>query len=162
MAFTLLKVAEGQSGEFVAAKPAGEQKCKQRPISFTLHCSQSGACQRACACSAVNQLPSLTAQLLDALDSPYSCGQVGAEKPAICRLVRKAAHGSETKIDRAWSEIARLQMHSIPDDNCLAEGQPRLGTIPIHKFVDRVPVSALRVGAGKAVEHRGLCDFEVR
>ena len=52
-------------------------------------------------------------------------------------------------------------MHSVPKDHGFAERQPGLGTIPIHEFVDRVPVAALSIGAGKAVEDSGFRDFEV-
>jgi hypothetical protein len=52
-------------------------------------------------------------------------------------------------------------MHSVPEDHGFAERQPRLGTIPIHEFVNRVPVAALSIGTRKAVEDSGLRDFEV-
>jgi hypothetical protein len=53
-------------------------------------------------------------------------------------------------------------MHSVPKDHSFAERQPGLRTIPIYEFVDRVPVPALSIGTGKAVEDSGLRDFEVR
>src|SRR5262249_48005661 len=52
-------------------------------------------------------------------------------------------------------------MHSVPENYGFAERQPRLGTIPVHEFVNRVPVAALSIGTGKAVEDRGFRDFEV-
>jgi hypothetical protein len=52
-------------------------------------------------------------------------------------------------------------MHSVPKDHGFAERQPGVGTIPIPEFVDRVPVGALSIGAGKAVEDSGFRDFEV-
>ena len=52
-------------------------------------------------------------------------------------------------------------MHSVPEDYGFAERQPRLGTIPIHEFVNRVAVAALSIGTGKAVEDSGFRDFEV-
>ena len=33
----LLKMANGQHSQFLPPKPAREQKCKKRPITFTLH-----------------------------------------------------------------------------------------------------------------------------
>ena len=69
-----------------------------------------------------------------------------------CRLLSKTAHRPETKVNRAWSEIARIQMHSVPDAHGFAERQSRLGAIPLHEFVDCVPVATLSIGAGNAVE----------
>jgi hypothetical protein len=100
-------------------------------------------------------------QFLYTLDSPYPGGQVCGEEPAIGRLVRETAHSSEAKVDRTWSEIPGFQMHSVPEGYSFAERQPRLGTIPIHEFVDRVPVPALGIGTGKAVEDSGFRDFKV-
>jgi hypothetical protein len=37
----------------------------------------------------------------------------------------------------------------------------RLGAIPIHEFVNRVPVAALSIRTGKAVKDRGFRDIEV-
>jgi hypothetical protein len=51
-------------------------------------------------------------------------------------------------------------MHSVPEDR-FAERQARLGAVPLHEFVNRMPVTALGIGAGKAVEHRGFRGFEV-
>jgi len=78
--------------------------------------------------------------------SDYPSGQACAEEPAVRCLVRKTAHGSETKVDRSGSEIAGFQMHPVPEDPDFAERQPRLGTIPLHEFFDRV--------AGSRAEHR--------
>jgi hypothetical protein len=52
-------------------------------------------------------------------------------------------------------------MHSVPEDDGFAERQPRFGTIPFHEFVNRVPIAALSIGTGKAVEDSGFRDFEV-
>src|SRR5215831_2849035 len=57
--------------------------------------------------------------------------------------------------------MSRFQVHSVPDDHALAEGQSRLGTIPLHEFVNRIPIAALSIRAGKAVESRRFCGFEV-
>ena len=53
-------------------------------------------------------------------------------------------------------------MHPVLDNHCLAERQPRLRAIPIHEFVDCMPVSALSIRTRKAVEDGGLRDLEVR
>jgi len=37
MPLALLKMANGQHRQLVPPKPAGEQKCKKRPVTFTLH-----------------------------------------------------------------------------------------------------------------------------
>jgi hypothetical protein len=52
-------------------------------------------------------------------------------------------------------------MHSVPDDHRLAERQSRLGAVPLDEFVNSMPIAALGIGAGKAVEDRGFRGFEV-
>jgi hypothetical protein len=49
-------------------------------------------------------------------------------------------------------------MHSVPDDDRLAERQPRLGAVPIDKLVDGVAISPLGVWA----ENCGFGNFKVR
>jgi hypothetical protein len=58
--------------------------------------------------------------------------------------------------------MSRLQVHPIADDNRLAEGQPRLGTIPIYELVDGMAIAPLRIWARQTVENRGLRNFKVR
>jgi hypothetical protein len=101
-------------------------------------------------------------ELFDALHSPYPGRQVGAEKPAIRSFVCEAPDFSKSKVDSAWGELTRLQMHPVPDDHSLAERQPRFRAIPFHEFVDRMPITALSVGTRQAVDDGGLCDLEVR
>lgn len=53
-------------------------------------------------------------------------------------------------------------MHSVPEDHRFDERETRLGTIPLHEFVNRVPVAALSIGTGKAVQDSRSRDIEVR
>src|ERR1035437_8412515 len=161
MLFALLKMANGQAGEFVPTESASEEQGQQCPIALALHLLLARCLPECLALLGGQPVAKPDSQLLDALDSPYSSSQICAEEPAVCCLVRKTAHGSETKVDRTRSEVAGFQMHSVPDDHGFAERQPRLGTIPIHEFVNRVPVAALSVRAGEAVEDGGLRDLEV-
>jgi hypothetical protein len=52
-------------------------------------------------------------------------------------------------------------MHSVPEDHRFAERQARLGAVRLHEFVNCVAVTALGIGARKAVEHCGFRRFEV-
>jgi len=159
MPFALLKMANGQHHQLVPPKPAGEQKCKKCPITFTLHLPAVGRLPQSLPLLGGQPVAKPYSQFLYAVDSPYPSSQVCAEEPAVGCLVRKTAHGSKTKVDRTGSEIAGFQMHSVPEDHGFAERQPRLGTIPLHEFVDRVPVPALSIGTGKAVEDSGFRDL---
>jgi hypothetical protein len=105
-------------------------------------------------CSAVNQLPKPDAQFLYAPDPTYSRRQIGGEKPKVCRLIRKTANRSETKVDGARSKI-------VAQDHGFAERQSRLGAVPLHEFINSVPIAALGVWAGEAVEDGGFGSFEV-
>ena len=52
-------------------------------------------------------------------------------------------------------------MHLIAKDNRPVEGEPRLGAVPIHEFVDGVAIAPLRISARQTAENRGLDDVEV-
>jgi hypothetical protein len=161
MAFALLKMANSQHRQLVPSKSAGEQKCKKCPITFTLHLPAVGRLPQSLPLLGGQPVAKPYSQFLYALDSPYPSSQVCAEQPTVCCLVRKTAHGSETKVDRTRGEIAGFQVHSVPEDHGFAERQPRLGAIPVHEFVNRVPVPALSIGTGKAIEDSRFGDFEV-
>jgi hypothetical protein len=44
-------------------------------------------------------------------------------------------------------------MNTIPEHYGLVEGEARLRAIPVHKFIDGVPVSALGFGASQTIEY---------
>jgi hypothetical protein len=44
-------------------------------------------------------------------------------------------------------------MNTIPEHYGLVEGEAWFRAIPIHKFIDGVPVSALGFGASQAIEN---------
>lgn len=154
MSFSLLKMANGQAGEFVPTESASEQQRQECPITLALHLLVVRCLPECLALFGGQPVAKSDPQFLNTLDPSYASSQICAEEPAVCCLVRKTAHRSQTKIDRTRSEVAGFQMHSVPDNHGLAERQPRLGTIPIHELVNRVPVAALSIGAGKAIEDR--------
>jgi hypothetical protein len=147
MPFTLLKVADSQPSEFVATESVGEQYGKKCPIPFALDLLAVWCLPECLPLFGGQPVAKPDAQLLYALASPYSRGQVGAKQPAVCRLVRKTAHGPETKVDGTWSEMARLQMRPVRDDHSLAERQSRLGCIDS------------RMGFLKVAEDRGATQI---
>jgi hypothetical protein len=65
-------------------------------------------------------------------------------------LVRQAANHPQPKVDRRRGEMSRLQMHPVPNDHRLIEGEPWLGAIPVHEFV---------YGADSAAAHLGTIDY---
>ena len=106
MPFALLQVAESQLGEFMATESTGQQEGKQRPITFALEPLAVWCLPERLPLLGGQPVAEPDAQLLYALDSPYSRRQVGAQEAAICRLVRQPADGPEPEIDRAWGEMA--------------------------------------------------------
>ena len=89
-------------------------------------------------------MPSLTPIFL----SPSLVGsssQIMAKQPTIGGLVGQATHGPQAKIDCPWSEVARFEMNPITEDNCPAEREPGLRAVPLHEFINRVPIPSLRV-----------------
>ena len=52
-------------------------------------------------------------------------------------------------------------MNSIAEHNGSAEREPRLRTVPLHEFFNGVPVTALRVCRGQAVQNGGFCLIQI-
>jgi hypothetical protein len=147
MLLPLLEVAEGQAGDFVPAKSAGEQESKQCPIAFALYLLAIRSLPERLRLFDGQPVAEPDSQLLHALYAPDSRRQVGAAQPAVRRLVRKTAHSPEAKVDGTGSEIPQLRVHSVPNDHGLVERQSRLGAIPLHEFVNDMPIAALSIGA---------------
>src|SRR2546430_7196207 len=79
MSFTLLKVADSEAGEFTMMESACEQHGKQCPITFALHPLMVRRLPECLALFGTQPITKPDTQFLYALDSPYSCGYVGAE-----------------------------------------------------------------------------------
>ena len=78
MPFALLQVAESQLGELVATESTGQQKGKQRPITFALQPLAVWCLPECLPLFGGQPVAEPDAQLLYALDPPYSRSQVGA------------------------------------------------------------------------------------
>src|SRR5215475_9146548 len=88
MLFALLKMVNGQAGEFVPTKSAREQQSQHCPVPLALHLLL------------VRSLPERLALLGgQPVDPPYSSCKVGAEEPAVCGLVCQPANGPQPKVD---------------------------------------------------------------
>jgi hypothetical protein len=46
-----------------------------------------------------------------------------------------------------------FQVHPVADDYSLAERQPWLGALPVHRFVNRMAIAALSIRARQAIHH---------
>jgi hypothetical protein len=71
MPFALLQVAESSSASSWRRSPQDSRTASSARSRLLFSRLPSGACQSACPCSAVNQLPSLTPSFLTPLDAPY-------------------------------------------------------------------------------------------
>jgi hypothetical protein len=119
MLLALLEMAHGQAGEFVPTESAREQEGQQCPITLSLHPLMVGCLPECLPLIGGQPVSKPDAQLLDALDPPYSSGKIGAEEPTVCRFVSKTAHRPEAEVDGARGEIAGLQMHPVPESTVL-------------------------------------------
>src|SRR5215475_6014662 len=75
MPLALLKMANGQHRQLMPPKPAGEQKCKKRPITFTLHLPGVGRLPQSLPLLGGQPVAKPYSQFLNALDSPYPSSQ---------------------------------------------------------------------------------------
>ncbi len=69
---------------------------------------------------------------------------------------------SESSIDRSCPELAILEENAITGDHILVERQARLGAVPLNEFIDRVSISALRLGRAKAIQDRRFAVVQIR
>jgi hypothetical protein len=100
--------------------------------------------------------------LLDSLDASYASSQVWAQQTTVGRFVSEAAHRAEAKVDGAGSQTPRFQVYAIPENNGLAEREPRLRAVPFNEFFDRVSVASLSVDRTEAVQNRRFRLVQVR
>jgi len=77
-------------------------------------------------------------------------------------FIGQAADGSYAKIDCPRSQISGFEMNSIAEHNGPAEREPRLRAVPLHEFFNGVPVTALRVCRGQAVQNGRFCLIQIR
>src|ERR1035441_2604811 len=84
------------------------------------------------------------AELLGPFHSLDASGQFRTEQSTVGRLVGQAPHGGQAHVDGRRRQKSRLQLDPVAQDNVLAEGQARLGTVPSDEIVDRV-----RIGSGR-------------
>ena len=98
MPLALLEMGHGQVGELVPPESAREQEGQQCPITLALHLLLVGCLPECLPLLGGQPIAEPDAQLLQALDPPYSSRQIGAEEPAVCRLVSKTAHRPETRL----------------------------------------------------------------
>ena len=59
------------------------------------------------------------------------------------------------------SETSGFEMDSIAEHNGPAEREPRLRAVPLHEFFNGVPVTALRVCRGQAVQNGRFCLIQI-
>lgn len=52
-------------------------------------------------------------------------------------------------------------MRPITNHDCLTEGQPRLGTVPVYEFVDGMAIAPLCIWAGQTVKNRAFREPKV-
>ena len=145
MPFALLKVAQGQLASSCRRSPQASSRASSARSRLPLICSGLGACQSACPCSAVNQLPSLTPSFFTPLTR-----RIPAAKSALRRPQSDASYASRRTAPRRRLMVPgarlRFQMQSVPDDHRFAERQSWLGAVPLHEFVYGMPIAALGIG----------------
>jgi hypothetical protein len=132
----------------VTASPQTLRRASSARSRLPLICSRSGACQSACQCSAVNQLPTLTPSFF----TPLTC-RIPAARSALSSPQSAASYASRRTAPRRrlMVPVAGFQMHSVPHDYGLAERQPWLGAVPLHEFVNSMPIAPLGIWAREAV-----------
>ena len=69
--------------------------------------------------------------------------------------------GRQPEVDGRRCVQLLFQKDSVAQYHGAVEGQARLGAVPLDEFVNSMPIAALGIGAGKAVEDRGFRGFEV-
>ena len=77
----------------------------------------------------------------------------------IQHVLVEAAKLAQPKVDGPGSHSPGFQVTAIPKHHDAIERQPWLRTVPVHEFVDRMPIPALRVRAAQAVQNcRPACS----
>src|SRR5271157_1932524 len=146
-----LQMGELQIGQFPPPQPATKQDRENRPISSALDRARRGSLPESTGLFSRQPVAQSDAQFPDAFHAPNAGRQLRAQQACICGFVCEPPHGSESSIDRSCRELAILEENAITGDHNLVERQAWLGAVPLNEFIDRVSISALRLGRAKAI-----------
>ncbi len=161
MVLALLYVGERQVGQFAAPQTAAKQDGKNCPVSFAFECARGRRLPEFAGLVSGEPVSQPDTQLPGPFHSPDAGGELRTEQASVGRLVSEPPHCSESSIDSSCCEQAIFEENAIAGDHNLVERQAWLGAVPLNEFIDRVSISALRLGRAKAIQHRRFAVVEI-
>ena len=151
-----------QIGQFPPPQPAAKQDRQNRPISSALDRVRRGGLTESAGLFGRQPVAQPHAQFSNALHAPNAGRQLRAQQASVGGLVSEPSHGRQPSVDRIGRKAANLKVNSVAGDYRLVERQAWLGTVPLNEFINRVSISALRLGRAKAIQDRRFAVVQIR
>src|SRR5271165_1642088 len=156
-----LQMGKLQIGQFPPPKPAAKQDRKNRPISSALDRVRRRSLPESAGLFSRQPVAQPDAQFSNAFDAPNAGRQLRAQQACIGGFVSEPSHGRQPSVDRTGRELAILEENAIAGDHNLVERQARLRAVPLNEFIDRMSISALRLGRTKAIQDRRFAVVQI-
>src|SRR5664280_865687 len=157
-----LQMGELQIGQFPPRQPAAKQDRKNRPISSALDRVRRRSLPESTGLFSRQPVAQSDAQFSNAFHAPNAGRQLRAQQASVGGFLSEPSHGRQPSVDRSCRELAILEENAITGDHNLVERQAWLGAVPLNEFIDRVSISALRLGRAKAIQDRRFAVVQIR
>ncbi len=144
---SLLNGIQIQAGDFTPSQPTTEEQTQNRPVPFSFDARDIGSRKDGPALFRREPVPQPHPQSLRTFHPLDAGGEFWTEQAGIGCFVCQAPHGSQPQVDRRCRKASGLQLDPVSQYHRLAEGQPRLGAVPVDEVVD-----GMRIGLVEAVE----------
>ena len=143
-----------QVGQFVAPQTAAKQDGENCPVPLAFECVRVRGLPESAGLARGEPISKPDTQLPGPFHPPDAGGKLRTEQASVGSLVGEPPHCSESSLDRSCRELAILEENAITGDHNLVERQAPLGAVPLSEFINRVSISALRLGRAKAIQYR--------
>jgi hypothetical protein len=118
-----LEVIGSQTDEFGAPESATDQQRQDGTVTLAACRVQRRRLQQRSGLFDGQPIANPDSQSLRALNTPDSCGQLGAQQSRIRRLVSQSSHCRQPHIDGGGSKVSLFQEKPIPEYNRSIECQ---------------------------------------
>src|ERR1035441_8676624 len=162
MVLALLYMRELQVGQFAAPQTAAKQDGENCPVPLAFERVRVRGLPEFAGLPSGEPISKPDTKLPGPFHPPDAGGELRTEQASVGSLIGEPPHCSESSIDRSCRELAILEENAITGDHNLVERQAWFGAVPLNEFIDRVSISALRLGRAKAIQDRRFAVVQIR
>jgi hypothetical protein len=153
---------EVQISQFATTESAAQQDSENRTIPHSFERVRDRRLPEAAGFLGRKPVPKPHTQLLGTFHTSDTSGELRTEQASVSSLVGEPPNRSKSSVNRTRCEMPVFEEDAITGNDDLVEGQSWLGAIPLNKFINRVSISALRLGRAKAIQNRRFAVVQIR